>query len=356
MEPHSVDNEETAQDTFQPYHPQSFDRAEPAAGEAAPPLPAAARGADFEQRFSEEAQHRPQFEDAAQAAGGEGPDFASLKFQRENTLLTNAESYAASIREEAQLYVRQLRSEVESLNAEAEQRYAEAERIKAEAVAEAERLTTEAQTAMDDVRQQAHQEGYDAGYEEGLQRRYEEAAPQMERLEEILTELGQFRRRVAYYTEHDGVQLALLIAKKVLQTELKTNKQAIGRLVANTLAQLQGKGTFRLWVSAEDHQFMVGARKSLERFLDEEQSLTLRARPDLAPGNVVIETDREAIDLTFESQFYHLEQQLQQTLGERETVLTRPQGQGAGPQRPPPAAQPQPGDVEQSAEEAGDGA
>ena len=53
-------------------------------------------------------------------------DFASIKFQRENTLLTNAERYAESIREEAELYVRQLQKEIEGLNEQADRRYEEA--------------------------------------------------------------------------------------------------------------------------------------------------------------------------------------------------------------------------------------
>lgn len=334
MEGHRQDNEETAPVVYRPYQPQSFDedaegagrpsRPEPTAGDFEPQQLGAPGGATFEERPREEAAPET--------------DFASLKFQRENTLLTNAESYAASIREEAQLYVRQLRSEVESLNKEAEERYAEAERLKAEAQAEAERTVAEAQGEVEQIREEARREGYEAGHAEGLQQRYEEAAPYLEQLEAVLDEMAQFRRRVAFYTEKDGVRLALLIAKKVLGAELKVNKQVVAKLVANTLAKLQGKGTFRIWVSQDDHAFMTAARPSLERFLDEEQALTLRAKPDLRPGNVLIETDREVIDLTFQSQFYHLEQQLSQTLAEREsTLLSRRSGGSSGPSAGGPA-------------------
>ncbi len=317
---------------YQPYRPQAFDEDEPRPAERRIGLPA---GADFEPGPRIDPGQAAPFEEGSRGEPGEPAlDFASLKFQRENTLLTNAESYAASIREEAQLYVRQLRSEVESLNREAEQRYEEAERIKSEAQSEAERVLAEAQLHVSEVREQARQEGFEAGKGEGIKLRYEEAGPNLERLDAVLGEISQFRKRVAYYTEKDGVRLALLIAKKILQAELKVNKQIIARLVASTLAKLQGKGTFRIWLNPGDYQFIVAARASLERFLDEEQALTLRAQPDLRPGNVLIETDREVIDLTFESQFYHLEQQFKQKLAERESVLLRRAAQPAQPAQP----------------------
>ena len=324
---------------YRPYSPQVFDEGEEGAAAPAAGLPTGE--GEFRQEFRIAPGTAASFEEGPRLEPGSETDFASIKFQRENTLLTNAESYAASIREEAQLYVRQLRGEVEHLNQEAEQRYEEAEAIKAQAQAQAERLVAEAQAQVDEIREQARQEGFQAGQDDGLKKRYEEAQPQLERLEGVLAEIAQFRRRVAFYTEKDGVRLALIIAKKLLQAELKVNKQVVARLLASALAKLEGKGTFRVWLSPEDYQFVAAARPALERYLDEEQALTLRAKPALSAGNVLIETDRETIDLTFESQFYHLEQQFKQTLAERESQLQNRRGAAKGASQPgarPPAS------------------
>jgi len=324
---------------YRPYSPQVFDEGEEGAAAPAAGLPTGE--GEFRQEFRIAPGTAASFEEGPRLEPGSETDFASIKFQRENTLLTNAESYAASIREEAQLYVRQLRGEVEHLNQEAEQRYEEAEAIKAQAQAQAERLVAEAQAQVDEIREQARQEGFQAGQDDGLKKRYEEAQPQLERLEGMLAEIAQFRRRVAFYTEKDGVRLALIIAKKLLQAELKVNKQVVARLLASALAKLEGKGTFRVWLSPEDYQFVAAARPALERYLDEEQALTLRAKPALSAGNVLIETDRETIDLTFESQFYHLEQQFKQTLAERESQLQNRRGTAKGAAQPgarPPAS------------------
>jgi flagellar assembly protein FliH len=270
----------------------------------------------------------PRFDEEGRADGDETsgePDFATIKFLRENTLLSNAEKYAASIRGEAELYVTQLRAEVEKLNEEGESRYEEARLVKVRSEQDAEELISDAELQVAAIKEEAHQEGLKTGLEEGMRRRYEEAAPQLENLERVLAELAQFRKQVAYYAEKDAIRLAVIMAKKVLWQELKLNKKALWNLLAKTLASMEGLGTFKVWLNPQDFQFANAARPSLQKFLHEDQTLTFRARPELPPGNVQIETDREVIDLTFQNQFHYLEELLNQALAERETiVLKRP--------------------------------
>ena len=266
------------------------------------------------------------FDEAGQEGGDETsgePDFATIKFLRENTLLSNAEKYAASIRGEAELYVTQLRAEVDKLNEQAEARYEEARLVKERSEQDAEKLILGAEGQVAAIKEEARKEGLQSGLEEGMRRRYEEAAPQLESLERVLTELGQFRKQVAYYAEKDAIRLAVIMAKKVLWQELKLNKKALWNLLAKTLATMEGLGTFKVWLNPQDFQFANAARPSLEKFLHEDQALTFRARPDLPPGNVQIETDREMIDLTFQNQFHYLEELLNQALAERETVVLK---------------------------------
>jgi flagellar biosynthesis/type III secretory pathway protein FliH len=113
------------------------------------------------------------------------------------------------------------------------------------------------------------------------------------------------------------------LAKKILRQELKVNKQVVLQLLAKTLSDLEGTGTFRVWLNPEDHKFALAARPALEKFLGEDQALSLRSKADLPHGSVMIETDREMIDLSLSSQFHHLDSLLTQALSERETVVTK---------------------------------
>jgi flagellar assembly protein FliH len=317
---------------YQPWKPQSFHDDDPGAPVSSPQD--GAPGSEFVRGPQGSSGGESDFEPHAAAAGAGQVDFAALKFQRESTLLTNADEYAASIRNEAELYVRQLRAEVDALNAGAEQRYAEAQSVKEQAESEAAALVAQAQGEADSVRDTARQEGFEAGREEGLRRRYEEAGEHLKSLEAIFNQLSQFRRQVRFYVEKDSIRLAVLLAKKILQQELKINKQVVLQILAKTLAGLEGTGTFRVWLHPEDHQFALAARPALEKFLGEEQSLSLRTKPDLAKGSVLIESDRDVIDATLASQLHHLDAAITQTLAERETVVTK--GERSKPQRTAP--------------------
>ncbi|MBI4083388.1 MAG: hypothetical protein HY423_12335 [Candidatus Lambdaproteobacteria bacterium] len=265
-------------------------------------------------------------------------DFAAIKFQRENTLLTNAESYAASIREEADLYVQQLRREVQALDEQAERRYEEAARLRAEAEQQADQLVADARESAEEIREQARLEGFEEGRAEGLKRRYEEAGVNLERLDTILRELGEYRRHVIHYAEKDGIRLAMLMVRKLLRQELTINRKAVWNMLATTLRELEDKGTFNIWLSPEDYRFAAAARPALEQYLAEDQAITFRARPSLQPGDVLIETDRDVIDLSLATQLHHLESPIRQMLAEREARATTGEAAAERPGAPAPDA------------------
>lgn len=304
---------------LEPYEPRSFDHEE---GPVTPMEEEPARGFLPTAEPATDEDPAAAFKSGAQASHSE-TDFASLKFARENTLLTNAEEYAASIREEAELYVRQLKAEVAELDRQAQIRYQTAQEAKEQADQQAVELVAQAQNQADAVREQAYQEGLEAGREEGMRKRYEEAGTNLQSLEAILDEVSHYRDTVRFNVEKDSIRLAVLLAKKILRQELTVNKKVVLQLLAKAVQELEDKGTFRVWLSPSDHQFALAARTSLEKFLGEDQQLSLRVKGDLAPGNILIESDREVIDLTLASQFHHLDSLLRQTLNERETVITR---------------------------------
>ncbi|MDH4246848.1 MAG: FliH/SctL family protein [Deltaproteobacteria bacterium] len=304
----------------QAFVPRNFDQEGKSGSPGGPP---ATRGGDFASMALPGQAELGTFQAADLPGLDPNKRYAAMRWERENTLLTNAEGYAASIREEAELYVQQLRQEAEALNQQADKRYAEAEQTQKQSLVDAERLKADTEAQMAALREQGRQEGYEIGRDEGLREAYKDAQPSLERMQAILEELEAHRTQVAYQAEKDGVRLALIMAKKILLAELKINKQAVLKLLASTLRELEDKGVFRVYLNPEDHRFAQAAKPALERFLKEGQRLSLLARPNMTPGSVMVETDREVIDLTIQSQFYHLEQQLNQALLERETVRVK---------------------------------
>jgi len=330
---------------YRPWQPQAFRDDDPG---APAPTPNEEGSSEFVRGHGEGgAAAQSSFEPRGGTESPTPVDFAAIKFTRESTLLTNADAYAASIRHEAELYVQQIRAEVDALNSAAEQRYAEAQRVKEQAEAEAAGLVSSAHADADSVRDAARAEGFEAGREEGLRKRYEEAGENLKNLDAIYQQLSQFRRQVRFFVEKDSIRLAVLLVKKILHQELKVNKQVVLKLLAGTLSKLEGTGVFRVLLSPEDYKFAVAARPALQKYLGEDQSMSLRSKADLSPGSVLIESDREVIDLTLESQLHHFDTLINQALAERETVVTRqPEGKqpAAKPKAPPAKPAPAPKD------------
>ena len=57
-----------------------------------------------------------------------------------------------------------------------------------------------------------------------IEKRYTEAAPLVERVEEVLGQLASLRQIVRFQGEQELVQMALLLAKRVVIEEIRSNR------------------------------------------------------------------------------------------------------------------------------------
>lgn len=243
--------------------------------------------------------------------------FSNESFTREDSLLTNAESYAATVREGAELYRQQLVAQVEAENQKARKLRQETEQIRAQADEERVRMIREAEAEVQAIKDQAYGEGFEQGRLEGLEQRYQEAAPLVEQSEQVLEQLRGLRHLVRFQAEQELVQLSVVIAKKVVIEELQVNPEVIIGITQAALKELHSKGKIIAYLHPDCYDFLKNSGANLEQFLDEEQSLTLKPSADVQPGAVSIESDEEVVNHSFQNQFEELENLLSQKLLER---------------------------------------
>ena len=269
-----------------------------------------------------------------------GTDFTEIHFTRENTLLTNAMSYAESIRSEVELYVQQLRDEADQLAQKSGQLHREAERTLKQAQTDVNTAKAAAQTEVEQIRKKAYEEGFEAGREAGRKALDAEARPMVLQLEGTLVELARFHQQVCYLAEQDALQIAMILTRQLLQRELRSSHRAAWKLLLKTLKTLKGSGNFRVHFHPQAYALALRALPRLQRLTLGDQRLQIVADANVPPGNVLVESDRQVIDLTFQTQLFHLEQALQHHLAEREATLTlrppRPQTWRSFPSANPP--------------------
>ena len=248
-------------------------------------------------------------------------NFHTDHFQREDSLLTNAEDYARNIREGAALYKQKLVAENEAALNETERIKQETLALRKSAEEEKLKMIDEARAEVQGIKDEAFKEGFEKGLQEGIEKRYSEAAPLVERVEEVLGQLASLRQIVRFQGEQELVQMALLLAKRVVIEEIRSQPDLIESLLKAALKEVESKGKIRILLHPEDHEFLVQSGLDLDPYVKEEQSLLIKSDPDASPGSIHMESDEEVINFHFQKRFEELEDLLSIELSERHARL-----------------------------------
>ncbi|MBF0237683.1 MAG: hypothetical protein HQM12_08275 [SAR324 cluster bacterium] len=248
-------------------------------------------------------------------------NFRVGEFIPEASLLSNAEQYAKSIREGAEIYAERMKIAAEEKYAQAEQVKLDADAIKRAADHDRTRLLKETEMEVEKIRKKAYEDGFRQGQIEGLNQRYVEAEPQIQQLEALFDQLKNLRQVIRFQSEQELVQLAVLTAKNVVMEELTVNPDVLYNILRAALKEIEALGKIRVFLNPEDYDFIEKAQAQLQNYLNEEQTLMIKPSVDVAPGTLLIETDENIINYAFEKQFAAVEDALSRKLAERHSRL-----------------------------------
>jgi flagellar assembly protein FliH len=143
----------------------------------------------------------------------------------------------------------------------------------------------------------AARQGLDAGRAEGEQRARAEFEPVIARMNSAIAELAGMRSEMRRRAERDMVQLALLIAKRVLHRELNVDESAIAALARVAFDRLSRAESYKVTV----HPRFVNA---IAAAVPAAIASQVRIEPDAArePGTLIIESPDGTIDASIDTQ------------------------------------------------------
>jgi flagellar assembly protein FliH len=149
------------------------------------------------------------------------------------------------------------------------------------------------------LREAAYREGEAEGYQRGKS----ELAPVLDRLARSVAEISALRPRIRRETERELVELALMIARRVLRREIGVDPDAIGGLLHAALE----KTSLREVVEVRTHPDHKAALEQRLRGVEAGVRIALKADPRLEPGAVVVETLHGEIDASVETQLAEIQ-------------------------------------------------
>jgi flagellar assembly protein FliH len=170
------------------------------------------------------------------------------------------------------------------------------ERLLARAIAESERIREQAQV-------EGYAEGRAAGHEEGLA----ETTAAALAMGEALRELHELRGQMADELEHDAVELAVALARKVLAGAFEAQPERVLDVVRGALRRVADRRQIVVLVDPQDLEVVSGAVGDRSKIGQQAQAggielCDVQADRRVGRGGAVVRTAEGEIDATVETQ------------------------------------------------------
>ena len=248
-------------------------------------------------------------------------DFKNSDFFFENSLLTDAEEFAETIREGAKLHKAQLLKQIEEQANDTDRIHQKTVADNQAAEQQRKQLLSETEAKVQKIKDEAYKEGFEAGRMQGIQQRYDETEPLTQQINKILEQLDSLRMVVRFQAEEELVKLALQISKNIVAEEIKLNQDVIKNIVQVALHETEVQGKIYLYLHPDDYEFLIKSKAELELYLSEEQNLVIRQNPEMQVGSITVESDEDIISRSIEKQFNLIEENLNEQIEIRKTHL-----------------------------------
>jgi flagellar assembly protein FliH len=164
-----------------------------------------------------------------------------------------------------------------------------------------ERIKAKAQ----EVKGEAHKEGYDAGYQDGF-KAGEEAAKQeftpfLETLTKGVEELGTFRRNMYPKVEREMIQMVVDLAKKIIKTDLAQREDSIRDMIRLAVASILDRESMVIRVNPRDKEHAERYSPELKALFPDIRNLHIEGHEFVQRGGCMVESNFGSVEANIDS-------------------------------------------------------
>jgi len=208
-----------------------------------------------------------------------------------------------------ELEVEELRTEVAEVIREAEDMVkeilenarAEAQQVIASAEEEADRIKNLARQEAELIKKHSWEEGYREGQEKAFQEIEDLRSKTLLECHQMVEEARKTKESIIRSAEEDIVSLALAIARKIIDKEVRENSDIIINLIRSTLAMVGNAGNSKILVNSHDFETVAENRFSLASPGQAIEHLEVQLDNRITPGGFIIESDVGIVDAQLET-------------------------------------------------------
>lgn len=185
-----------------------------------------------------------------------------------------------------------------------------------EKVNEEEKIEAAALEKLKEIQEQAYQQAYELGLEEGRKEAFEkvsaEIAERMTTLDQLLLAVKELKTEMATFNEAHLVKLSFQMAARLAKTQLEGNNDAMVQILRDAVALAQDEEEITVHVSQSQFEFLEELKKETGREFEFVKKIRFEPNAELADGGCIVETNYGEVDARVEQRV----EQLWKTLSE----------------------------------------
>ncbi|MEK7355206.1 MAG: FliH/SctL family protein [Bdellovibrionota bacterium] len=182
---------------------------------------------------------------------------------------------------------------------------AELERLSIE-----EKVEREALSRLKDLQENAYQQAYQLGLEEGREKAYVESVEHIKNsigsLQTLLGSIENLKADLVTYNETHIVRLCFYMAKRIAMDEVADRRELILNVVSQAIQNAQSEEELTIRVSPADLQFIEQMKEKLTKEFEPLKRAKLEASDEIRDGGCVVETNYGNVDATVEQRIEKL--------------------------------------------------
>lgn len=202
----------------------------------------------------------------------------------------------------------------------AEQRIRElteaADEMVRQAELKAKMLVQNAEIEAINIRSQGWEAGYDEGRTEFETERLQQMAEDRAALERVIGEVVQARKEILDGLEDEIVDLALAVAKKIVNVAIQKDDIIFESILKNALHQMKREGKITIRVSGQEYERFFSSGSATFVLGDESVTATIVNDPLLPEGGGIVESEGETINAGVDSQLRYIAIAFKQSEGQ----------------------------------------
>lgn len=185
---------------------------------------------------------------------------------------------------------------------------ADAHKIIEEAESYAQTIVRKAEEKARQSMVKAWEDGYETGLREGREKAEAEKGELMNELNGLIGEIEEQKEEILREYEQSVRELALAVAKKIIDTELQTNDEAFISLFQRAVSELGSQEWIKVSVSGDGFACMTSNAPRLKTMVKDAQHVRVFQLDDAPRGTLIVETASGVVDAGIDTQLSRVEE------------------------------------------------